>query len=361
MTSKFGSLFLPIPLRFRPEIESILTRMKALPLIHTSWLKPFADYFAERRVSLRPYFEEARIEPKLVTSGDGWITKHQLYTFLNSLAKGERMPEVGFLVGETITPDKLGSMGQAMAEAETLAEAIQAFCLLINRHVEENRCWLEEGDDGEVWFFNGKSPTFLADRAIADHAGLMSMVNLARLVGGRDWYPARMTLQTGPTTAQRKIPGLKNLEVRVNQPAAGFTFPANWLLHSIQLRDSHSSNGVSSEGLLRSDETIVEKLKRLLREIIGVGGIGPSFKLMAELCATSPRTLHRRLRETGISYQALIDEVRLERACAQLQDTEVSVKELAFDLGYSGANNFIRAFKRMTGLTPEKYREQVPR
>jgi AraC-like DNA-binding protein len=330
--------------------------MKVLPLIHTSWLKPFADFFASRRISLLPYFETASIEVEMATSGEGWVTKLQLYTFLNSLAEGEKMPEVGFLVGETITPDKLGSMSQAMAKAETLAGVIQAFCLLINRHVEENRCWLEEGDEGEVWFYNGKSPTFTADRAIADHAGLMSMVNLARLVGGKGWYPKRMALQTSPTTAHRKIPGLKDIEIRFDQPAAGFTFPVEWLLRSIQLQDLPSPINTSSAGLLNSDESIVEKLKLLLREIVGVGGFSPKLKLMAELCGTSPRTLHRRLREAGVSYQELIDEVRFERACAELRSSQVSVKELAFELGYSGANNFIRAFKRVAGTTPAEFR-----
>jgi AraC-like DNA-binding protein len=333
--------------------------MQSVPLIHTSWLKPFADYFAKRRVNLRPYFELAQIEAKLVTSGEGWITKVQLYTFLNSLAEGERMPEVGFVVGETITPDKLGSMSQQMAQAEKLAEVIQAFCLLINRHVEENRCWLEEGDGGEVWFYNRKTPTFAADRAIADHTGLMSMVNLARLVGGRNWYPKRMSLQTSATNAHRKIPGLKHVEVLFDQPAAGFTFPASWLLRSIRIRKRPPSSGTSSKGLLDSEGNIVEKLRILLREIVGVGGISPRVELMAELCGTSSRTLLRRLRDAGVSYQKLIDEVRLERATVKLEGTDISVKELAFELGYSGANNFIRAFKRMTGTTPKAYREQT--
>lgn len=335
--------------------------MNSIPLIHTSWLKPFADYFAKRQVDLRPYFERAQIEAKLVTAGDGWITKVQLYTFLNSLAEGERMPELGFVVGEKITPDKLGSMSNTMSQAKTLADVIQAFCQLINRHVEENRCCLEEGDVGEMWFYNQKSPTFAADRAIADHAGLMSMVNLARLVGGQNWYPSRITLQTAPTTAYRKIQGLKNATILFDQPAAGFAFPANWLLRPIQLRGLPSTASDSIGGLLASDESIGERLKRLLREVVGVGGIGPSFKLMAELCGTSPRTLHRRLHDAGTSFQELIDEIRFERARTQLRDTDISVKELACDLGYSGANNFIRAFKRISGETPKAFRTQTRR
>jgi AraC-like DNA-binding protein len=58
-----------------------------------------------------------------------------------------------------------------------------------------------------------------------------------------------------------------------------------------------------------------------------------------------------------VSYWELLDELRHEGACAQLRNTDISIKELAFELGYSGSNNFIRAFKRLTGFTPSEYRE----
>lgn len=58
-----------------------------------------------------------------------------------------------------------------------------------------------------------------------------------------------------------------------------------------------------------------------------------------------------------MTYQSLLDEVRSERARLQLRDTETSVKEIAYNLGYSGPNNFIRAFRRQTGLAPSEYRK----
>ena len=337
--------------------------MNSVPLIHTSWLKPFADYFADRRVSLRPYFEAASLEAEQITSGESWITKHQLYRFLNSLAEGEKMPDVGFVVGETITPDVLGSMSETMAQATTLGEVIRTFCRLINRHVEENRCWLEEGTEGDVWLFNAKTPTFPADRSIADHAGLMSMVNLARLVGGRDWYPRKLKFQSKPTSAYRKVPGLRNVEIEFDQPASGFAFPANWVLHKVQISSPPASTITEGSGLLTEDESPEERLTRLMHSILGVGGIAPTFNLIAELCHTSPRTLHRELRESGVTYQQLLDEIRLELALTLLADPESTIKEIAFELGYSGANNFIRFFQRMKGVTPAEFRRRnaVPR
>jgi len=332
--------------------------LKEIPLIHTSWLKPFADYFATRRIDLTSYYEVAQIEAKQVTTGDGWVTKHQLYLFLNSLAQGEKMPEVGFVVGETITPDCLGELGEAMAAQKTLSGVVRTFCELINRHVEGNRCWLEEGLDGDVWLLNTKTDLMEADRAIADHAGLMSMVNLARLVGGKSWYPKKAHLQTKATDVFRKIPALRDCQIECDQPAAGFAFPSNWLLRSTKETLTSSPALSKSLGLLQEEEPLTDKIKLLLREILGVGGICPTVKLLSELCDASPRTLHRQLKSAELTYQGLIDEVRYERACAQLSQTDISIKELAFNLGYSGTNNFSRAFHRIAGMTPSAFRNQ---
>jgi AraC-like DNA-binding protein len=37
---------------------------------------------------------------------------------------------------------------------------------------------------------------------------------------------------------------------------------------------------------------------------------------------------------------------------------QLSVKEIAHELGYSGTNNFVRGFRRMTGMSPGEYRRQ---
>lgn len=331
--------------------------MKEVALINTCWLKPFADFFTEKNVGLEPYCEVAQIQWQQINSGEGWITKHQLYLFLDALAKGERMPEVGFVVGELITPDCLGDLGRAMAQADTLGGVIRTFCELINRHVEGNHCRLEEGNEGEVWFFNTKSQSADPGRVIADHAGLMSMINLVRLAGGSSWYPREACLQTGSTSAFQKVSGLRSCEFAFNQSATGFAFPSAWLLKSTRPNQAPGVVEDGSDGLLGLGEALNVKIERLLREIIGIGGMCPTIRLMADLCDTSARTLHRRLEEAGESYRKLLDRVRHELACARLEDSEISIKELAYGLGYSGPNNFIRSFKRLHGCTPSGYRD----
>lgn len=330
--------------------------LKEVALIHTCWLKPFADYFAARDIGVMSYCKTAAIEPIHVTSGEGWITKHQLYVFLEALSKGTRMPEMGFAVGQFITPDCLGALGEAMARQDTLGGVIRTFGQLINQHVEGNHCWLEEGSDGKVWLLNTKSFSEEPGRNIADHAGLMSMINLARLVAGEDWFPNEARLQTRATKQHRKIEGLRHCHFEFGQKATGYAFPAEWLLRPTNGTPAPENSSKHSIGLIERNQSVPTKLELLLSEMLGVGGMLPSATLLADLIGMSPRTLHRNLKEHQTSYQSILDRVRLQKAGDLLKQSQMPIKEIAPQLGYSGPNNFIRFFKRMTGETPERFR-----
>ena len=49
---------------------------------------------------------------------------------------------------------------------------------------------------------------------------------------------------------------------------------------------------------------------------------------------------------------------RISRAKELLTETDLPVAEAAYRSGFSDVNNFIRTFKRDTGLTPLRYREE---
>ncbi|WP_254413254.1 AraC family transcriptional regulator [Dyadobacter diqingensis] len=69
----------------------------------------------------------------------------------------------------------------------------------------------------------------------------------------------------------------------------------------------------------------------------------------------SPRTLQRKLKEEGISYQELADDVRKSLALHYLSSGNYYVKEISYMLGYNELSAFSRAFKRWTGTTPGLY------
>lgn len=77
---------------------------------------------------------------------------------------------------------------------------------------------------------------------------------------------------------------------------------------------------------------------------------------LAALLHTSPRTLHRQLKEEGASLQALKDAVRRERAGQLLLRTRKPIKQVAEATGFRNEKSFIRAFRAWTGKTPGEWR-----
>jgi AraC-like DNA-binding protein len=63
------------------------------------------------------------------------------------------------------------------------------------------------------------------------------------------------------------------------------------------------------------------------------------------------RSLQRRLRDEGTSFQDVREDVRRTLAERYLQDG-LAIAEVAFLVGYSEPSAFFRAFKRWTGATP---------
>jgi AraC-like DNA-binding protein len=72
----------------------------------------------------------------------------------------------------------------------------------------------------------------------------------------------------------------------------------------------------------------------------------------------STRTLQRRLADSGMSWQQLLDRTREQLARQYLHDRSLSLAEIALLLGYSEQSTFTRAFRRWVGATPLAFRRQ---
>jgi len=87
----------------------------------------------------------------------------------------------------------------------------------------------------------------------------------------------------------------------------------------------------------------------------------PDFELVASKVNVSPHTLRRRLKDENTSFQEIKDQMRRDTAIYFLGRQDFSINEIAFKVGFTESSTFHRAFKKWTGLTPGKYRENSAR
>ena len=71
----------------------------------------------------------------------------------------------------------------------------------------------------------------------------------------------------------------------------------------------------------------------------------------------SPAHINRLLTQhTGLTFDALLNELRVRNACGLLRILEIPLPALAEHLGYGSPEAFARAFKAIKGMSPEHYR-----
>jgi len=82
----------------------------------------------------------------------------------------------------------------------------------------------------------------------------------------------------------------------------------------------------------------------------------PRAWVVARKLNLSPRTLAHRLADEGLSFASVLDEMRRELALRYLQDTKLSISQVAWLLGFQEASAFTHAFRRWTGQMPSEIR-----
>lgn len=90
---------------------------------------------------------------------------------------------------------------------------------------------------------------------------------------------------------------------------------------------------------------------------VGQGVQPPTLVGIADRLHLSSRTLIRRLRAAGTSFQLEVDRVRQRRAIELLRKADVSVGAIADTLGFADSASFAKAFKRWNGVSPGTFRK----
>jgi len=73
----------------------------------------------------------------------------------------------------------------------------------------------------------------------------------------------------------------------------------------------------------------------------------------------SKRTLQRKLKDEGTTFQEVLDETRSNLSHHYLKEQSLSVVEISYLLGYRDPGAFYRAFQGWTGMTPAEARGEI--
>lgn len=267
-------------------------------------------------------------------------------------------PALGLTIGARGTLGSMGLIGHAMAMCPTLGEAVSlALEHLVLTGAVGYRIELRAGG-GLLWLeleHNFPDPdiqAFMTEEAFASTLTYARALTAGRAQAVRvDFTHA----ERGNTDFAREVFGVP---VHFGCDRNRFVFEPSLLTLPVP---THHPLGLHQALELLATFSQQEKAKDDLCTAVERAAYktlthGTTLEDVARELNMSGRTLRRRLSAGGMSFEALVENVRKTRALSLLTHPGVAVERVAIETGYSDVRNFRRAFKRWTGVSPSEYR-----
>ncbi|NMN95831.1 helix-turn-helix domain-containing protein [Antrihabitans stalactiti] len=286
------------------------------------------------------------------------IWAHQEFDVIRNLVArlGDR-PGVGIEVGLHSTIGRSGVIGFMLLAGPTLREAVERAIPFLALSPTHLRFSIEsDADDAYVFADDSELPAdvrpFVVER---DVAGLAAALRGAQV----DFVPRRLE-----TTLDSERAALLGEELRMppdcvhaHQRSNRLVLPRSMLDLRLPQADANTARAFERQcqDLLERRLARVGIAGQVRSRLLHNPGELPSMPAVADGLHIDPRTLRRRLAAEGTSFRELLDEVRRKRAI-ELLATELTVEEIAKQLGYAETANFTHAFKRWEGTAPSYFR-----
>lgn len=298
----------------------------------------------------------AGIDPEALDQPDLMISYRSFLAALGLARDVTGLQHIGLLLAERQPLSMLGPLGFAIAQAPDVRSAIRQLNDFFHLHNTGGSASLVVEGDVAMWRYEVLVSGVPGVRQQEDLASAIG-VNILRSFLGREWSPELVTLQrrapmnSAPYRQAFRCP--VEFEAEHNQAVFDRALldhkvaAANNQLHAIL---NSYLRGLDASGRLDFASEVQQIILQAMK------GGDSSLPRVARLLGTSARTLQRRLAEEGSSFRRELDMVRSRVAVRYLEETRISLTNLALTLGYSDLAAFSHAFRRAMGSSPSRWR-----
>jgi AraC-like DNA-binding protein len=267
-------------------------------------------------------------------------------------------PHFGLLVGAREGLQALGVVGFLAQHSPDVGTGLRNLVAHIHHYQRGAVTTLSsEGDVArlgfEIYLPQVEGQDQIYDGAIAVYT------NIVRALCGPAWRPTEVQFAHGRPVDLRPYQRFFGEPLRFDAGQTCIAFPAVWLTQPIP-----GAEPILYRILQRQVEALGEGAAAgfagALRGIVRTLLVGHrcSVDEAAALFRIHRRTLHRRLKGEGVTFDALVEEVRSGLAQELLAVRDTPLGEIAATLGYADVSAFSRAFRRWFGTTPARWRSE---
>jgi len=264
---------------------------------------------------------------------------------------------LGLLIGRQTGLDSLGMVGLLVKYSPDVGTALRNLVRCLHLHVRGAVTSLETDGDTASLSYEIYQPGVEATTQIGDGA-VAIMYNIMRTLCGPDWKPAEVRFAHRKPDDVRPFRQFFRSPLRFDTEQNAVVFAADWLDLRLPEADPELRRLLQQQ-IDALEVTYGDDLPGQVRSVLRTALLTGHARSdqVAALFSIHSRSLSRRLKGFGTSFQELLDEGRFEIARQMLEDTRMEVSQIAMTLDYADASAFTRAFRRWSGTTPAQWRE----
>ena len=329
-------------------------RRSAPPLLRLAHPRAFRSFLDEVGAPSERHFREHGL-PVYCSDPDALVPLARVWSLIEATARRED-PLVGWLVGRFVGDRNLNEkLLRKLENAPTLYLALSRFVRLVRSEASHIQLGILHRCDDILVYTHYADLRAESGYHFAQNYQLAVILEVLRHFLGRNWVPAEIGVEsaTAPIGLRDLFPGCRILSGQ----RVGYIAVPRSCLH---IRASAPVPGRAGDSLVMTDRfDYVDTIVALLKAYLADGY--PSARDAASLMGTSERTLARALSSRGLTYGAVVNEVRFNVAAELLRETDARIGDISLSVGFDDPAHFARMFRRIAGLSPREYRDAAER
>ena len=332
------------------------------PVLQPAYVRLLCEALRKKGLDLSGTLDEVGLGNWAALQGrEALLSVHQISAVVSAARAAGFDDRLALEVGALLQVSVHGPLGYAVVASPHLLAALQA----VHRYASIRNAAMQ------FVFRNGPTHGILSVRERVDlgpsRTFLLTCVALTIAQVAAAVHAGESSLQAVTLPFPRPV-WAEQLEARMRCPCQfdaaylGYRWTAEDLARPNSTADPQAFGDAmrSCEQQLNAlqSQTVSQKVRAYL---LAHESTWPELQEVARRFLVSPRTLIRRLKDEGSSFQALRDELRAERAEFYLTRTGLPIDEIAHRLGYRDTSNFSRSFRRWFAMTPGQMRHSGTR
>lgn len=298
------------------------------------------------------------VSPAQLNDPDAQVSLAQEIRIFQNYLRLSGDPTIGLQLGEAYALQRYGIFGYAVLSAQTLRQALA----VIQNFGDLTFTWFgfTHAVQGEIARFSMFDRLDMVPevRHLLHDRDIVALLKGCHEVLGGPLPLSKVCLPHDGHGRRQHYRRYFDCPVEFGTPNTVIEFSSTVLDAPLPHRDASASAHLRQQcqlllSKLGKQSQLIEAVRQLL---LARPGYFPDIQQVAERLATSVRSLQRKLKDEGTSFQGVLDEVRCQIAKEYLSDTRLPLHEIGVLLGFNEPANFTHAFKRWAGVTPNEYR-----